>query len=76
MTDLYFVDANVLFYYRDLSEDEKQQRYGTPWWDALVVAAAWETGCAYILSEDFQPGKKFGHVRVVNPFRSLPTDIS
>src|SRR5208283_3955401 len=38
------------------------------WYDALIVAAAQEAGCAILYSEDFQHGQRFGTLRVVNPF--------
>jgi predicted nucleic acid-binding protein len=38
------------------------------YWDALIVAAAELSGCAVLLSEDFQAGRKFGGVEIVNPF--------
>jgi predicted nucleic acid-binding protein len=41
-------------------------------WDALILAAAEHAGCRYLLTEDFQDGRDFGRVRVVNPFRTFP----
>ncbi len=41
------------------------------YWDALIVAAAERAGCGTLLSEDFQAGRKFGTVTVVNPFGSV-----
>jgi predicted nucleic acid-binding protein len=37
-------------------------------WDALIVEAALAGGCRTLYSEDLQPGRKFGPLRVVNPF--------
>lgn len=37
-------------------------------WDALVVRAAQHAGCDTLYSEDLQAGRRFGPVRVVNPF--------
>lgn len=37
-------------------------------WDALVIRAAEHAGCDTLLSEDLQAGRRFGPVRVVNPF--------
>ena len=45
------------------------------YWDALIVAAAESTGCKYLLSEDFQAGRKFGGLTVVNPFLTGPEDF-
>lgn len=48
---------------------------GVPYWDSLILASAETAGCAYLLSEDFQAGQKFGNVTVVNPFRSAPEEF-
>jgi predicted nucleic acid-binding protein len=47
-------------------------RASVAYWDALVVAAAETAGCKYLLSEDFQAGRKFGDLTVVNPFLAGP----
>lgn len=44
-------------------------------WDAMIVAAAERCDCDYLLSEDFQAGRQFGVVRVVNPFSTAPGDL-
>jgi predicted nucleic acid-binding protein len=44
-------------------------RAGVSYWDGLILASAEAAGCAYLLSEDFQSGRKYGEVTVVNPFR-------
>jgi predicted nucleic acid-binding protein len=44
------------------------------YWDGMIVAAAEQAGCPWLLSEDFQPGRKFGSVTVVHPFRAQPDD--
>ena len=41
---------------------------GLAWYDALIVAAAQQSGCTTLLSEDLQHGRTFGSLRVVNPF--------
>ena len=43
-----------------------------PYWDALIVAAAERAGCQWLLSEDFQDGRRFGSVTVVNPLLHPP----
>ena len=45
---------------------------GVTWWDALILAAAERSGCRWLLSEDFQHGRKYGAVQVVDPFRTRP----
>ena len=37
-------------------------------YDALILAAAIEAGCETLYSEDFQHGRRFGDLTVVNPF--------
>jgi predicted nucleic acid-binding protein len=37
-------------------------------WDALIVEAALAGGCRTLYSEDFQHGRAFGPLKVVNPF--------
>jgi len=41
-------------------------------WDGLILAAAEQTQCRFLLSEDFQAGRKFDSVTVVNPFETSP----
>ena len=44
-------------------------RYGFSWFDALIVAAALECGCATLYSEDLNAGQLIeGTLHVVNPF--------
>lgn len=50
---------------------------GLTYWDSLIVAAAEHAGCVQILSEDFQEGREFDSITVVNPFsRSSPPSRS
>lgn len=39
-------------------------------WDALLLAAAAESGCTSVLSEDMADGARFGATNVVHPFAS------
>ena len=41
-------------------------------WDSMIVAAAERTRCRWLLSEDFQPGREFGPITVLNPFEREP----
>jgi predicted nucleic acid-binding protein len=43
-----------------------------PYWDALILGAAEIAGCDFLLSEDFQAGRRFGAVKVLNPFTAAP----
>jgi predicted nucleic acid-binding protein len=38
-------------------------------YDALIIATAADAGCAVLLTEDMQHGRKFGGVTILNPFR-------
>lgn len=38
------------------------------WYDSLIVAAAKESGCGILYSEDLQNRQRFGDLQVVNPF--------
>ena len=42
------------------------------YWDALVLASARRLGCRWLLSEDFQAGRDFDGITVVNPFTDRP----
>jgi predicted nucleic acid-binding protein len=45
-----------------------QDRYTLNYWDALMVAAAIEQGCRYLLTEDLQHAQHLDNVQVLNPF--------
>jgi len=40
------------------------------YWDSLIVASAEDRGCQWLLSEDFQHGRAYGSVRVIDPFQT------
>ena len=42
--------------------------HGVPVWDAIILAAASQAGCALLLSEDYQDGFVWRGVTVVDPF--------
>jgi len=49
------------------------ERHGFGIYDALVIAAALEAGCATLYSEDFQDGQTIeGKLTIRNPFAQLP----
>jgi predicted nucleic acid-binding protein len=41
---------------------------GVSFWDALILATAKREGCTVLYSEDFQHGRVYDTVKVVNPF--------
>lgn len=46
-----------------------REETGYAWYDALIVAAAGEAKCSWLISEDLQHGRKIGPVTVFNPFQ-------
>jgi predicted nucleic acid-binding protein len=47
-----------------------------PYWDALILAAAEFAGCDFLLSEDFQDGRRYHRIRVINPFKTAPPGLA
>ena len=45
-----------------------QMETGYSWYDSLVMAAAIELGCTYLLSEDLQHGRVIQGMTIFNPF--------
>ena len=46
------------------------------YWDALILAAAERCGARYLLSEDFQGGRDYAGVKVLNPFDHSPSEFA
>jgi predicted nucleic acid-binding protein len=44
-------------------------RYSLSWYDSLIVAAAVESQCTILYSEDMQHGFSVGPLEICNPFR-------
>lgn len=53
-----------------------QDRYKLAFWDALIVAAAKQLSCSYLLTEDLQAGQEIDGVLVVDPFRNGPDELA
>jgi predicted nucleic acid-binding protein len=47
---------------------DARAEYGIHFYDGMIVAAAERAGCAFIWSEDLNPGQAYFGVRVENPF--------
>jgi predicted nucleic acid-binding protein len=47
------------------------RRYSISWYDSLIVAAASESQCRVLYSEDLQDGQCFGGLKAQNPFAGL-----
>ncbi len=54
-------------YHRGL---DLQMRYGYRFYDSLIVAAAIESGCETLFSEDLRPGQQIGDLTIRNPFEN------
>jgi predicted nucleic acid-binding protein len=52
-----------------------ETRYALSYWDSLIVAAAQQLGCAFLLSEDLQHEQLIDGVCIVNPFLVGPERI-
>jgi len=52
-----------------------QDRYHLSFWDALIVAAARQASCGYLLTEVLQAGQEVDGLVVVSPFQVAPSDI-
>ncbi len=63
------LDVAVLGVEDVLAAIDLHRLHGFPFWDALIVRAAKQTGCSVLFSEDFQDRRAVDGVRVVNPFR-------
>ncbi len=45
-----------------------QEKYRLGWYDSLIVAAAQQSGCELLYTEDMQDGQRFDSLTVRNPF--------
>jgi predicted nucleic acid-binding protein len=45
-----------------------KERHRMAWYDSLILAAALESRCTVLYSEDFQHEQRFGDLRIKNPF--------
>src|SRR5215207_2194422 len=50
-----------------------KQRFGISYWDAAILAAAKQMGCATLYSEDLNAGQTYDGVLVVSPFAQQTT---
>ena len=64
---LWRVMPNAALYRRAL---DIKQRWGFSFYDALIVAAALESGCTRLLTEDLQDGQRIERLVVTNPFKA------
>jgi predicted nucleic acid-binding protein len=65
---LLFVQFSPALFLRAMELARREQ---ITWYDALIVAAAIQSECKTLYSEDLQDGRRFGDLVVENPFRGL-----
>ncbi len=52
-----------------------EERFQLSWWDAMIVAAARQSGCRWLLTEDLQDGQDLDGLVVVDPFAHSPDHL-
>lgn len=55
-----------------------EARFGLNYWDALIVAAAAQSGASHVLTADLQPmqhGQQIDGITLINPFLALPIEL-
>ena len=45
-----------------------RERFALSYWDCLILAAAKQSGCEAVFSEDMSAGQDYDGLRVINPF--------
>ena len=65
LAPLWRIQPSAALYARAL---DVQERYKFGFHDALIVAAALETGCPRLFSEDLQHGQRIEGLTIKNPF--------
>lgn len=53
-----------------------EARFGLSYWDALIVAAAAQSGASHVLSLDLQHQQQIDGVTILNPLRAAPADLA
>ena len=52
-----------------------EARFGLPYWDALIVASAAQSGASHVLSMDLQHQQQIDGVTILNPLLATPSDL-
>ncbi|MGR8999378.1 MAG: PIN domain-containing protein [Gammaproteobacteria bacterium] len=66
LAPLWQVMPSIALYRRSL---DVQARYGFSFYDSLIIAAALESGCTRLYSEDLQHGQQIEGLTIENPFK-------
>ena len=53
-----------------------EARFGLPYWDALIVAAAAQSGASHVLSLDLQHGQQIDGVTILSPLLATPQALA
>jgi predicted nucleic acid-binding protein len=53
-----------------------EARFGLPYWDALIVAAAAQSGASHVLSLDLPHGQPFDGVTILSPLVATPAELA
>jgi len=53
-----------------------EARFGLPYWDALIVAAAAQSGASHVLSLDLPHGQPFDGVTILSPLMATPAELA
>ena len=66
LAPLWQIMPNIALYRRGL---DVQARYGFSFYDSLIIAAALESRCTRLYSEDLQHGQQIEGLTIENPFK-------
>ena len=66
LAPLWQIMPNIALYRRGL---DVQARYGFSFYDSLIIAAALESGCTRLYSEDLQHAQQIEGLTIENPFK-------
>jgi predicted nucleic acid-binding protein len=53
-----------------------EARFGLPYWDALIVASAAQSGASHVLTQDLQHLQQIDGITLINPFMANPADLA
>ncbi|MDZ7937693.1 MAG: PIN domain-containing protein [Rhodoferax sp.] len=53
-----------------------EARFGLSYWDALIVAAAAQSGASHVLSLDLPHGQQFDGVTILSPLVATPAELA
>jgi predicted nucleic acid-binding protein len=53
-----------------------EARFGLPYWDGLIVAAAAQSGASHVLSLDLPHGQAFDGVTILSPLVATPAELA